>query len=62
MDFLYLIPIALALGIAGLGAFMWALKNGQYEDIAGASERILFDDTDRPIPDDRERKYHTRSR
>lgn len=47
-DFLYLIPIALALGLAGLAAFMWSLKNGQYEDLEGAAERILFD-TDKPI-------------
>ena len=48
MNFLYLIPIALALGAVGLGAFMWSLKNGQYEDLDGAAERILFDDSDAP--------------
>lgn len=48
-DFLYLVPIALALGLVGLGAFMWALRSGQYEDLDGAAERILFDD-DRPLP------------
>ena len=44
IDFLYLIPIALALGVVGLGAFAWSLRNGQYEDLEGAAERILFDD------------------
>jgi cbb3-type cytochrome oxidase maturation protein len=48
MDFFYLIPIALALGMAGLGAFMWSLKSGQYDDLDGAAERLLFDDTDHP--------------
>jgi len=48
MEFLYLVPIALVLGAAGLGAFMWSLKSGQYEDLDGAAERILFDDDDRP--------------
>lgn len=48
-DFLYLVPIALALGIAGLAAFMWALNSGQYDDLDGAAERILFDD-DKPLP------------
>ena len=43
-DFFYLIPIALALGGAGLAAFLWALRSGQYEDLDGAAERILFDD------------------
>jgi cbb3-type cytochrome oxidase maturation protein len=59
MEFLYLVPIALALGAAGLGAFMWSLKSGQYEDLDGAAERILFDDDDRPAspgPDTRLRQ------
>lgn len=47
IDFFFLIPIALALGIAGLGAFLWSLRSGQYEDLDGASERILFDE-DKP--------------
>jgi len=48
LDFFYLIPIALALGAVGLGAFLWALRSGQYEDLDGAAERILFDDDDAP--------------
>lgn len=47
-DFFYLIPIALALGAIGLVAFMWSVKDGQYEDLDGAAERILFDD-DAPL-------------
>jgi len=45
---LYLIPIALLLGGLGLAAFLWALKSGQFEDLDGAAERILFDDDDEP--------------
>ena len=45
---LFLIPIALILGALGLAAFLWALKSGQYDDLDGAAQRILFDD-----PDDR---------
>lgn len=48
---LYLIPIALFLGLLGLGAFLWALRSGQFDDLDGAAERILFDD-DEPLPDD----------
>lgn len=44
----YLIPISLLLGVAGLAAFLWSLKSGQYEDLDGAAERILFDD-DSPV-------------
>ena len=43
---LYLIPIALGLGLLGLGAFLWSLRSGQYDDLDGAAERILFDDDD----------------
>ena len=43
----YLIPIALLLGFAGLAAFLWALRSGQFEDLDGAASRILFDD---PVP------------
>lgn len=41
---LVLIPIALFLGGAGLAAFFWALKSGQFDDPQGAAERILLDD------------------
>lgn len=47
----YLIPIALALGVIGLAAFLWALHSGQFDDLDGAAERVLFDDDD-PPPDD----------
>lgn len=45
---LYLIPIALFLGLLGLGAFLWALRSGQYDDLDGAAERILYDEDDDP--------------
>ena len=48
MDFLYLIPVALVLGAAGLGAFLWSLRSGQYDDLDGAAHRILFDDDEAP--------------
>ncbi|MGI9373455.1 MAG: cbb3-type cytochrome oxidase assembly protein CcoS [Hyphomicrobiales bacterium] len=41
---LVLIPIALLLGLIGLGAFLWALKSGQFDDLEGAAHRILEDD------------------
>lgn len=45
-DFLYLVPVALGLGVIGLVAFLWSLNSGQYDDLDGAAERILFDDED----------------
>jgi cbb3-type cytochrome oxidase maturation protein len=44
----YLIPIAILLGAAGLAAFFWSLKHGQFDDPDGAAQRILFDDEDEP--------------
>lgn len=43
---LLLIPAALTLGLLGLVAFLWALRNGQFDDLDGAAQRILFDDAD----------------
>lgn len=40
----FLIPIALLMGLAGLAAFFWAMRSGQYDDIDGAAHRILIDD------------------
>ena len=45
---LFLIPIALCLGGVGLAAFLWCLRNGQFEDMEGAAQRILFDDPEDP--------------
>jgi cbb3-type cytochrome oxidase maturation protein len=39
-------PAALLLSLLGLGAFLWSLKSGQYDDLEGAAERILLDDDD----------------
>ena len=43
-NLIYLIPVALMLGGIGLAAFLWALRNGQYDDLKGAAMRILLDD------------------
>lgn len=43
---IFLIPVALFLGLVGLAAFLWALKSGQFDDLDGAAERILLDDED----------------
>ena len=48
IDFFFLVPIAIGLGLAGLASFMWTLKNGQYDDLEGAAERILFQSSDHP--------------
>ncbi len=47
---LYLIPAALFLGLLGLAAFLWAQRSGQFDDLEGAANRILFDDEEEPAP------------
>lgn len=50
MTILYLlIPLSLLMGLVGFTAFLWSVGNGQYEDLAGAAERILYD-SDAPEP------------
>lgn len=41
-----LLPLALLMGLIGLGSFFWALKRGQFDDLEGAANRILIDDED----------------
>ncbi len=41
---IYLVPVALGLGLTGLAAFLWSLKNGQYDDLEGDALRILGDE------------------
>jgi cbb3-type cytochrome oxidase maturation protein len=48
IDFFFLVPIAIGMGLAGLAAFMWRLKSGQYDDLDGAAARILLEADDGP--------------
>ncbi|RNJ62153.1 MAG: cbb3-type cytochrome oxidase assembly protein CcoS [Porphyrobacter sp. IPPAS B-1204] len=47
----FLIPIALGMGLLGLAAFFWSMKDGQYDDMDGAANRVLIED-DEPLEDD----------
>jgi cbb3-type cytochrome oxidase maturation protein len=44
---IYLVPLALGLGLLGLAAFLWTLKSGQYDDLDGAGWRAILDEEDR---------------
>jgi cbb3-type cytochrome oxidase maturation protein len=45
MDVLvFLVPLALGLGLLGLTAFLWSLNSGQYDDLDGAAWRAIADD------------------
>ncbi|MBR0714257.1 cbb3-type cytochrome oxidase assembly protein CcoS [Bradyrhizobium liaoningense] len=43
-----LVPLALGLGLAGLAAFLWSLRSGQYDDLDGAAWRAIADDEPPP--------------
>ncbi|HQQ98953.1 MAG TPA: cbb3-type cytochrome oxidase assembly protein CcoS, partial [Cyclobacteriaceae bacterium] len=39
-----LIAISLTIALIFLGAFIWSLRSGQYNDLYGPSVRMLFED------------------
>ncbi len=55
MESLYLlIPLSIVVLGASLAVFFWAVKSGQYDDLDGDGERILFDEEvglDRSVDD-----------
>ena len=44
----YLIPLGLVLLIFAIGAFFWAVRSGQFDDLETPAWRILLDDDSRP--------------
>jgi cbb3-type cytochrome oxidase maturation protein len=53
MDILYLlIPLSLVFVAVIAVVFLWAVKNGQFEDMEGPAHRILMDD-DLPQTDEK---------
>jgi cbb3-type cytochrome oxidase maturation protein len=55
---LLLAPFSVVLGLMAVGAFVWTLRSGQYEDIQGAAARILIDDVDPDVPGSEEKPEH----
>ena len=50
--FVWMVPVALLMGAIGLEAFLWSMRDGQYDDLDGAAERIFIDtEIDRPLTD-----------
>lgn len=45
---LVLIAASLLVAIGFLGAFLWSVRNGQYDDDISPAVRILFDDNETP--------------
>lgn len=60
MEVIYgLLPGMLLLGIVGVGVFFWAVRNGQYDDMDGAANRVLMDDEDQDKKQDQISEQHT---
>ena len=57
----YLVPMALLLGLTGLAAFMWSLSSGQYDDVDGAALRILDNDDIETPPECRAKRPFVRN-
>ncbi len=43
----FMIPMALALGVGFVLAFLWAANQGQFDDLETPAHRILNDTTER---------------
>ena len=51
MNIIFLLaPFSVLLGLMAVGAFVWTLRSGQYDDIEGSAARILIDDPDPDAP------------
>jgi cbb3-type cytochrome oxidase maturation protein len=46
---LFLLVVSLTIAACGLWFFLWSLRSGQYDDLDGAANRILFDENV-PVP------------
>ena len=54
MESLYfLIPLSFIVVALGIWLFFWAVNSGQYDDLDGEAERILFDEPDSNIKTDK---------
>ncbi len=45
-----LIPLSIVVAAAFLGAFIWAVRSGQYEDTCTPAMRLLFDERNSTKP------------
>ena len=57
--FYLLIGVSLLAALIFLGAFIWAVKSGQYDDNETPAIRILFDDEDSETEDNKDEKQTT---
>jgi len=61
MTMLYvLIPLAIALLALAVGALLWAIRTGQFDDLDSHGWSVVLDDDQKPPPneDDEHEKHH----
>jgi len=56
-----LIPGMIILGLIMVGVLVWAVKQGQYDDMEGEANRILMDDDDPLLPQNETGKKDNRN-
>lgn len=62
MSMIYIVlPLAIVLAILAVGAFIWAVKRGQYDDLDTPSVRMLHDDEPSESPSRNRRRADTSS-
>ena len=44
-----LIPLVVVVAVVALLVFVWAVNNGQYDDLDREAEQVLFDDDGQPM-------------
>lgn len=54
-----LILASLAVGLIFVGAFVWAVRSGQYEDTVTPSLRVLADDPEKRISETKSKSKQT---
>ena len=57
-----LIPLSVVIAACFLGAFIWAVRSGQYEDTCTPSMRVLLEDSQKnnaPISKDNTHEHST---
>ncbi len=61
MDVVYgLIPFVLVFGFMAVVVFIWMARKGQFDDLDGAANRILFDDDEEPSMESMRRRAQAR--
>jgi cbb3-type cytochrome oxidase maturation protein len=56
-----LIPLMIILGFVGVVIFFWTVRSGQYDDLEGDANRILMDDDDPMLPENKDKAENKRA-